>query len=376
MEKLRPDTFVHELSPGVLQVGSRPDSMVILSNLSAADVAWVQGMRVPRPRTQGRSRRTTRVTKKQRELLGYLDAAGLLASSVNALAHLHVRVVGLDAVGARVARLLAGSGVAALDIQDRTSVDASVESAYSNQAAGLVRQTALRAQILKQHPEVRVGAITEPDLVIVCGRRAWDHGTMGRLLSQDRTHLPVTQDNQSVTVGPLIAPGVTACALCVDLHKQDAQPLWAKAAFAMAAAPAAAAPDYLAMAAAGLTVAMVEAVASSRPLQGDVEPLGRIGGPSQSWTVTMGGVQTQRWTPHPRCTCSSERLSNLELHQPAGAGTAPAGAGAASVGTPAGPTSVGPGIAPAGTPAGASERDRESGPPLQTPTKNGKETAA
>ncbi len=313
MEKLRPDTFVHELSPGVLQVGSRPDSMVILSNLTAADVAWVHGMRVPRPRSQARTRRT-RVTKKQRELLGYLEAAGLVAPPDDALARLHVRVVGLDSVGARVARLLAEGGVAALDLQDRASVDAHVENAYSNEAAGLVRQTALRAQIIKQHPEVRVGAITEPDLVVVCGKRAWDHGTMGRLLSQDRTHLPVTQDNQSVTVGPLVAPGVTACALCVDLHKQDAQPLWAKAAFAMAAAPRASAPDYLAMAAAGLTVAMVEAVASGQPLEGDVEPLGRIGGPSQSWTVTMRGVQKERWTPHPRCTCSSEPLSNLGAH--------------------------------------------------------------
>lgn len=314
MEKLRPDTFVHELSPGVLQVGSRPESMVILSNLTPSDVQWVHSMRVPRPRAQSRTRarKSSRLTKKQKELLGYLGAAGLLATAGNAMAGLQVRIVGLNGVGARVAVMLAQAGVAALELRDRGSVDARVENAYSRGSSGLVRQTALRNQVLKQNPDVRVGAINNPDLVVVCGKRAWDHGTLGRLLSQDRIHVPITQDNESVTVGPLIAPGITACALCVDLHVQDSHPLWAKSTFALAAAPPAAPPDYLSAAAAGLAVSMISAVAAGKPLQGEVEPMGSAGGSSQSWTVSQGGVEVRSWKPHPRCTCSTGLVANVQ----------------------------------------------------------------
>jgi hypothetical protein len=45
-------------------------------------------------------------------------------------------------------------------------------------------------------------------------------------LGRDVPHLAVVFGESSVTVGPLVRPGVTACVRCVEMHRIDADPAW------------------------------------------------------------------------------------------------------------------------------------------------------
>lgn len=45
-------------------------------------------------------------------------------------------------------------------------------------------------------------------------------------LRRDVPHLLVSFDEQGATVGPLVVPGRTACAHCLDLHRRDADSSW------------------------------------------------------------------------------------------------------------------------------------------------------
>lgn len=306
VRRLRPGTFVHQIRPGVLQVGSQPESMVLLSGLSETDMKWVFAL-ADKPRERRRTRRPTgSLSSSQEEILGYLDAANLLQATTAPLSDLSVRVLGLDGVGARLAVLLAAAGIGAIEVRDRRIVDARVELAFPPGSAGMIRQSALRSHLRRVFPRVRVGTLSNPDLVVVLGRRAWDHGVLGKLLSEGQVHLPVTQDNESVTIGPLVAPGVTACALCVDLHRRQASPLWAESSLAMSAAPAVSPPEDVSAAAAGLMVGMLTSIASSKTLVGASEPMGRVDGDSQSWLVTRRGVRTYNWRPHQTCLCRQQ----------------------------------------------------------------------
>lgn len=49
---------------------------------------------------------------------------------------------------------------------------------------------------------------------------------VGELSSQDRTHLPVTFGCDDVTIGPLITPGISACAQCLVANAADDDPAW------------------------------------------------------------------------------------------------------------------------------------------------------
>ena len=45
-------------------------------------------------------------------------------------------------------------------------------------------------------------------------------------LRRDIPHVLVSFDEQGATVGPLVVPGRTPCAHCLDLHRRDADPSW------------------------------------------------------------------------------------------------------------------------------------------------------
>ncbi len=47
-----------------------------------------------------------------------------------------------------------------------------------------------------------------------------------RWMAADVPHLPVIFGEQSITVGPVIIPGVTACVSCIERHRSDADEAW------------------------------------------------------------------------------------------------------------------------------------------------------
>lgn len=298
---LKRGTLVFEVSPGLLQVGSSPGSSILLSSLTDKEVRWVRNLRV-------KSSRQNQLDERQAEILRLLDAAGLIDGGANPLSHLRVQLVGLDRIGTRIAPLLVRAGVRSLDLQDRRLVDARVEDLYPLAMLGRVRQSAMRDLIKERRPNFLISKSARPDLVVATSDRVWDQGLMGRLLSEDLNHLPIVRDQDSVTVGPLVAPGTTPCTMCADMRVQDQIPVWPQMALEMERTPLDPLPDYLCAAASALAVSMISAVACGLPPVEGGQPIGRPGGPSYSVRITRFGVTTESWEPHPRCSC----LANLE----------------------------------------------------------------
>ena len=293
---LKPGTLIFEVSKGLLQVGSTPNQSVLLSDLTNEEVRWVHSLRTRRARLK-------QLSQREEDILRLLDAANLTLPARSPLNNLNVRVVGLDRVGVRLAHLLARAQVRSLELAGEGLVDGDVENLFPRGSLGNEKRTELRRVIKSQKPELLIQKLARPDLVILCSDRVWDPGLTGSLLSQDINHLPIVADQGSITVGPLVAPGVTACTTCLDFAIQDVIPAWPKMSLALSREPLEPVPDHMCATAAGLTVAMVESVARGLPPVEGGEAVGRVGGPSYSWRLTETGVSAEEWSPHPACSC-------------------------------------------------------------------------
>jgi bacteriocin biosynthesis cyclodehydratase domain-containing protein len=62
--------------------------------------------------------------------------------------------------------------------------------------------------------------------VVLVAHRLVDPRRAARLSSADVPHLPVELSGDRVTVGPLVAPGRTACLSCLHSHRRDEDPRW------------------------------------------------------------------------------------------------------------------------------------------------------
>ncbi len=311
MRQLRPHTFIAEIQPGRLQVGSAPPHMVIFSDLSPAEVKWLmllQDFDSLTKTERGELDRNVELTQRQEEILVMLNAAGLLTGDTSNLADLHVRIVGLDRVGVRLASLLAEEGVGAIDLKDRRAVSPELGRFFDSADLGRPRQTALAQELRGRYRDTKFGTVSNPDLVVVCSANTWDHGVLGRLLSQDVPHLPVVERDRSIQIGPIVVPGRTGCVVCADLTMTDSFPLWAQSSLALGAAPEPQAPDYLCATAAGLAVALIVAAYTGDVPSGGSSPAG-VGGVAHSFEVGLTGVSTREWYPHPKCACQQDGLA-------------------------------------------------------------------
>lgn len=104
------------------------------------------------------------------------------------------------------------------------------------------------------------------------------------LVANDVPHLPLTEDDLGITVGPLVVPGVTACTRCLDLFRTDRDERWPVAATQLRISKGPELFPALREAAAGL--AMFAVVPRS-----------------PGWRVEPGLVGEVRNVPHPECGC-------------------------------------------------------------------------
>jgi bacteriocin biosynthesis cyclodehydratase domain-containing protein len=117
-------------------------------------------------------------------------------------------------------------------------------------------------------------------------------------LSNDVPLLPIVLGDESITLGPLVIPGVTSCLHCVDLHRVDDDLRWpALAAQLMHASHAG--PTYV-----DPVVALEVASMLSRAVR-NLADSGRSGleGVSMSVAVPSGKISERQWPAHPRCSC-------------------------------------------------------------------------
>ena len=276
-----------------VQVGSTPEHCVVFNDLTADEVKWLRSMATANIGVGARG--PAMLSERQEEALALLDAVGLLDPGQDPTSTLSVQLTGLGAVGTQVALALARIPVRRLECRDDRPLSGSDGPLFGAASLGARRASVVRAMVDEIAPRACTGKISVPDVAVICSERQADHEAAGFMLSQDTPHLVVTSDDRVVSVGPVVIPGVTPCALCCELNEQQASPRPGDPLLLRAAVRTAAPPlvrNHLATAAAGMTVGLVRQLAS-----GAVSP-GRV------LRMTEGTVTTVEHDFNDRCGCA------------------------------------------------------------------------
>lgn len=155
-------------------------------------------------------------------LLRQLDRAGLLIrTSTETAPRACVRIHGGGAVGTEAAMALARTGVA-VSVVDRARARRSAAPHLPDPDCGAVALARVRAQV--PNADVR-GAHASADLdVVISAGPAVSHAR--ELLNANQPHLLVECGELGVTVGPVVVPGETACAICLGLYATEERSEW------------------------------------------------------------------------------------------------------------------------------------------------------
>ena len=206
-----------------------------------------------------------------------------------------VIVEGAGRVGAAVAALLTSAGVGAVDVTDDGMTRPEDCGVGGLPASAVGRQRGEVARELTGHRSPR--RVVLPDLVVLTPPAGLPPPEPPRLVP----HLLAEIRGETGVVGPLVAPGVSACLRCLDLARTDRDPGWPALAVQLdSPAPGVAPCDgALALAVAAQTAMQVLAF-----LDGDGRP------------ATMGGTlelvlpdwrwRRRSWPQHPGCDCVDE----------------------------------------------------------------------
>lgn len=159
-----------------------------------------------------------------------------------ARAGMRVQVRGAGRVGASVAALLSAAGVGRVEVLDRGCVEPwdVAPGGFPAEAVGERREVAARRLVARSAPGGRgaarapraaAGAEAGLSLMVVAprdglGAYAPDPVTGDGWVGTGTPHLFAGVLEATGVVGPLVLPGGTACARCVELHRTDDDPAW------------------------------------------------------------------------------------------------------------------------------------------------------
>ncbi|WP_320778313.1 ThiF family adenylyltransferase [Streptomyces sp. CRN 30] len=156
---------------------------------------------------------------------------------------LRVQVRGAGRVGTTLAALLAGSGVGEVDVRDGGRVEPwdVAPGGLPAESVGERRDLAARRAVRRAAPDRSPRASTAPapdrdeepgfGLVILAPRRAVDvhapdPAVTGDLVASGTPHLHAGVVEGTGVVGPLVLPGETGCAGCLDQERTDRDEHW------------------------------------------------------------------------------------------------------------------------------------------------------
>lgn len=314
--RLAPATPVLWRAPGALQVGVVPGRALVFSGVPAGLAYLLErldGTRTvhsvladvssgcPTPDVVDRVLATL-VT------VGLLGNGPLPHAGPSRVTDARIRLVGAGALGSRVATQLLQAGVQTLHLHDNDPVDL-VQHAAPGAAA--CQAEALRTELLGtdgRGPQVTVlNHWEKPDVpgstdftVVALDGPECDRAISDGLVRTDEPHLFVRTLGTGATVGPLVAPGHSACLRCLDLTRCDADPHWPTV-LTQLTRTRVTVPTPIATWAA--TVAVTQTLAWL--VAGAAETLGG--------TMELGPdtftTRLRRWPAHPRCGCCWARAA-------------------------------------------------------------------
>lgn len=303
--RLRRGIAVIPLQSDQIQVGFSPEYSVVFDNLDESDRSWFNNL------DSGQAKVSS---KRQSEFAEALQQSGLTEGQPPLFQELRIVVRGLCAVGTEIAFALANSGVRCIELADNRPVDFLVENLLPSNCFGLARQIAVRRTLQARHQNLLLGRISKPDLVIVAGGPIPNLSLVGRLMAKDLAHLLVCTGDREIRIGPLVVPGTTACSICLERVLIEKDPQWLKLRQRVELLEVPEVSAHLRQAAAALTVHMIEQLANCTPLLPHSSQL-QCSPPSDlsesrhlsvSWRIFNRGVETEWWSPHPKCLCTDK----------------------------------------------------------------------
>lgn len=255
--------------------------------------------------------------------MSLLSAAADAGVSVLALRRqAKVAVVGAGRVGAPVAALLAAAGVGHVVVDD-DGLCAPHDCAPGGAPIGAIgasRTAVARAVVQRASGCTQLRpfeADERPDLVVLAPRAGAAEPHIGDQLLRDGTpHLLVSVWETTAVVGPLVAPGASACLRCLDLRRADRDPGWPLIAAQLAAQPPRAPAPACDVALASLAASVAALQALAWVDAGHVGAASRTtagGGLARQVPATFGGtlevtlpdwrIRRRPWSAHPACGC-------------------------------------------------------------------------
>ncbi|GAA3275760.1 TOMM precursor leader peptide-binding protein [Dactylosporangium vinaceum] len=230
-------------------------------------------------------------------------AAGILLRRTGA----HVLVAGDGPLLAPLAAALAGAGVGHVEpLVEGMATHADV--AVGGIGPGDVRDSrvlATTAAVARHAPWVRqaAGRADAVDFVVRVGERRLDALARRGVRLERVPRLEVLVRLGTVLVGPLVRPSRSPCRGCLDLHRQDRDPLWPALAAQLATAPPGLSEPC------SLTTAMAGAAFAADEVLTYLD-----GGPLRTEAAIVeiprpGEFRRRVWGTHPRCDCRRRRRS-------------------------------------------------------------------
>jgi bacteriocin biosynthesis cyclodehydratase domain-containing protein len=150
------------------------------------------------------------------------------------------------------------------------------------------------------------GLTGDADVGIAVSRHVHDPGVSAAWLHDDLPHLAVVRGDLTTRIGPVVVPGATACAHCLDLHRADVDGAWGVIAGQLwgrvsPGLPAVAESDAAARAVRRLLRRHRRLVSGGEEAPDDPVDDAVI----ETVDVETGLVTTTRSRPHPDCGCAA-----------------------------------------------------------------------
>ncbi|WP_107082161.1 ThiF family adenylyltransferase [Streptomyces caatingaensis] len=249
-------------------------------------------------------------------------AIGLMAARQGA----RVRVRGAGRVGAAVAALLSASGVGHVDVLDGGCVEpwdvapGGVGARRTGERRDAAARRAVREAAPLPVPRSRAGRAEPPPALTVCAPRdgvaVWapDPAEARELVASGTPHLYAGVAEATGVVGPLVLPGRSACAECLDVDRAERDAAWPRMLAQWKSGRRAGVPSCdmaLATVVAGLAVAWALAFLDGGSAAGTGHRL-ELALPGPRWS-------SRPVEPHPRCPCGAARPPEGDRDRAAGA---------------------------------------------------------